>query len=458
MAEIDLSKLSTKKNIALTRRGRLEEGGAAGQVASGYGLGMSSLVSDAAAEAASSGLIPVANPQVMKGMRLDQRSMGGFTFADLKEDIEGSRGDNREPRGDGTEGYYEGSAASGQGVYGRGTGPTDFYASGRDADGNFVDDGSIAMARGGDLASATMGRMASGALSKGLVNAGAATLAGFGEYAGLAGVSSAFGSLIGTGMFGALNQIGGAVVGSGIGDSIAGEANTAQEKSAREAARMAATGNYGLVGMGVRGIGSWLGDLTGLWDSDSPYEDAQQAYDSSNMVADQKAAGEQWAQGLDTTPEKSAFDKLTSKLGGMFSAPDVQKAENKTMGTAGDKGVLTKDSSQQQYLAEKKGQAADTAEQQRVAGLQSELKQLTDRYNELGEKARDNHGATYQRRIREIETQLGIGRTGGYTGIQGRQGSDRSGGMTGGQPGVGETGGGDYGGASRGESGTIGGL
>lgn len=350
MAELDFEKLDTKTKVALTRRGRSTESGAGGPT-SGMGLGMQSIISAAADKAATSNLIPVANPQVMRGMKLDPRGVGGQSFAALEEKIAKGERPGEEPstkQGDAGN-TYKGDASSGQGVYGTGTGDTEFYAGGRDESGKFTDTGEIAMARGGDLATQTMGRMASrSALKTGTTAAGMA----------LSGFPNSLSTSIGMGLSNltgvmAINQLAGAVIGSEIGTSVAGEATTDSEKAAREAARKAATGNWGAIGMAARGIGS----LFGL--SKSPFESAQEGYDTSKMVDSQKAAGEQWAQGLDTTPKATGFAGLKQSISNAiptmkelgFKPPNPIKEENQNMSTAGDKGVLTKGSSQQKSIA-----------------------------------------------------------------------------------------------------------
>jgi hypothetical protein len=304
---------------------------------------MAGAVSAASEEAAASGLVPVANPQVLRGMKLDKRGTGGQTFASLEEDI--ARGERpgeivtREDPGTPSDADYEGYDTRGAeaGDYiGRGGAPSGV----------------------GELATQTAGRIFSGTVGKGLAQAGIAGIMGapsnvMGQIVG--------GSLTGLTGFGAINELLGAVVGSEIGTSIAGEATTEAEKEAREKARLAATGSFGAIGMAARGLGSLFGI------SKSPYEAAQEAYDTSTMVSSQKVAGEQWAQGLDM-PKATGFaglkESIMSAIPSMtdlgFTAPDAGTFNYETLKStgdnisAGDKGVLDKSSSQQKAIAEKK--------------------------------------------------------------------------------------------------------
>jgi hypothetical protein len=367
MAELDFDKLDTKTKVALTRRGRSTDSGlsASPGAGSGMGLGMSGAISSAANQAASTNLIPVANPQVMRGMKLDPRGVGGQTFAELQEKVsEGERPveKGRDP-GDTRDMNYEGYDT-------RGAQPGDYIGRGG------------APAGGGELANQTMGRILGSTVGKGLAQGALASVLGAPGKQVTNMIGSGFTSLTG---IGAINELAGAVVGSEIGTAQFkgatddfGKSLEGTEVGARalEKARQAATGRFGLVGMGLRGLGSLLGL------NDSPFESAQEAIDTETRRSELEKAAISTGQPYNEQSEMSGFDKLKSSISNAvpnalnyigLQDPTKDGTANfnfETLKTgdqsgAGDKGVLDKNSSQQKAIRER------TAVEKRLSGMSS---------------------------------------------------------------------------------------
>jgi hypothetical protein len=352
MAELDFEKLDTKTKVALTRRGRSTDSGlsASPGAGSGMGLGMSGAISSAANQAASTNLIPVANPQVMRGMKLDPRGVGGQTFAELQEKVsEGERPveKGRDP-GDTRDMNYEGYDT-------RGAQPGDYIGRGG------------APAGGGELANQTMGRILGSTVGKGLAQGALASVLGAPGKQVMGMVGSGFTSLTGVG---AINELAGAVVGSEIGTAQFkgatddfGKSLEGTEVGARalEKARQAATGRFGIVGMGLRGLGSLLGF------NDSPFESADEAINTETRRSELERAAISTGQPYNEQSEMSSFDKL--KAGISNAVPNAlnyiglqdptkdgtanfnfETLKTGDQSAAGDKGVLDKNSSQQKAI------------------------------------------------------------------------------------------------------------
>jgi hypothetical protein len=326
--KLDTSKLDYKTKVALTRRGRLQEGPDT-SVGSGLGLAMSGAVSSAANEAAASGMVPVINPQIMRGMKLDPRGVGGQSFAELEEKIAGGdRPASREDPGTPSDADYEGYDD-------RGAQPGDYIGRGGTPTG------------GGAVPDNLISKLGGSALTKAAVTAGTGIAAGAPIGMSITGgLTKGLGVLTG---WGALNELVGSVIGTEIGTSVAGPVESESDRKAREAARVAAVGDWGVAGMALRNLGSVFGI------SKSSRQVAQEAYDTSKMVDNQKAAGEQWAQGLNRKAAptgflgtaKSYYDRVKSMVPTMtemgFTAPDegtfnyetLQSRSGAQVGTSG---------------------------------------------------------------------------------------------------------------------------
>jgi hypothetical protein len=266
--ELDLEQITPGMEVQLAQRGRAQRaGGTTGAkgVGSGLRLDISNLLGEAAEKVAATPMLPVANPQVMHGMRLDPRTMGGQTFSALEDKIAQGERPGTEPVGEADRGRagssYPGDVSTGAGVYGAGTGDINYA------------DYQGPMAGGGDLASQTMGRLA----MTGLRSAGNLALGGLLSGASFKDVLS---PAIGRGLtsltgMGAINQLAGAVaaseIGTNVADRMAGaksgmigdsvvEEGTRGFKTAREQARLKASAPFGIAQMAAEGIGSLFTD------------------------------------------------------------------------------------------------------------------------------------------------------------------------------------------------------
>jgi hypothetical protein len=269
-----------------------------------------------------------------------------------------------------------------------------------------------------------MGQLGKGALSTGLAAAQTGLMMG-------SGIKDVIGPSIGAGLgtltgIGAANTLAGAVVGSeigtGVAESYAGDIDmlggpyaqsSDRYKAAQEQARLEATAPGGLLQMGIEGAGSLLGlnqspveqSDTGFRESltNQDYQAAQQAgtaYTELDKLSTSPSVAALEGQQFGLAPEEPGLlsgitDVIPSMKEMGFVPPTPQAAADARMSQYGDKGVLEKTSSQQAQI-----KAAE------IKALEQQYSQLATAYNRMGEKARDNRGASTKRRMNEAKAAL----------------------------------------------------
>jgi hypothetical protein len=331
--EIAIDQLTPDQIIQLSRRGRSSK--SVGSPTSGVGTGLrvnvQNMLGEAAQKVASKPQLPVINVQKRKGLRLDPRSFGG------KKTIAEKMGAGVSPRqitSDISEGGDPDQASFTVGAQ-RPTGDTggDVKANMGDAGRVFSQGGTLVSDFASNLASGAAGTLTSGALQT--VVAKGMNIPGAGDIFTNA-IGKSFQDLWGVN---AINELVGTIVSDYIGNYTASNLNidtsTLEGKQIAEEAKRGALdagwlgaipGLSGLSGMALRGLGSWIGNKTGLFEMDSPMESAQKralSTQSSQKISEEFGFPGQYTPPTNENFLQKAVGFITDPVVSNLSAPDA---------------------------------------------------------------------------------------------------------------------------------------